>query len=86
MCCPNLRCSAGFQPALSRQDGGATSKSKPHRRVVPWECGASKPLVACLLVDNILQRLTLQKPLQVLQEEFHVQLVEAGSVIGAMRR
>jgi hypothetical protein len=22
--CPNFRCSAGFQPALSRQDGGAT--------------------------------------------------------------
>jgi hypothetical protein len=24
--CPNFRCSAGFQPALSRQDGGATFK------------------------------------------------------------
>ena len=25
-CCPNFGCSAGFQPAQGRQDGGATSK------------------------------------------------------------
>jgi hypothetical protein len=29
-CCPNFRCSAGFQPALSRQDGGATFKLVGH--------------------------------------------------------
>jgi hypothetical protein len=29
-CCPNLRRSAGFQPALSRQDGGATFKLGQH--------------------------------------------------------
>ena len=28
--CPNFRCSAGFQPALSRQDGGATFKLGQH--------------------------------------------------------
>jgi hypothetical protein len=31
-CCPNFRCSAGFQPALSRQDGGATVKLGQHPR------------------------------------------------------
>ena len=29
-CCPNSRCRAGFQPALSRQDGGATFKLGQH--------------------------------------------------------
>ena len=31
--CPNLQCSAGFQPALSRQDGGATFKLGHSRQV-----------------------------------------------------
>jgi hypothetical protein len=29
-CCPNFRCSAGFQPALSRQDGGGTFNLGQH--------------------------------------------------------
>src|SRR5208283_4481856 len=29
-CCPNFRCSAGFHPAFSRQDGGATFKLQQH--------------------------------------------------------
>ena len=30
--CPHFKCSAAFQPALSRQDGGATFKLGQHPR------------------------------------------------------
>jgi hypothetical protein len=43
-------------------------------------------LIACFFVDDIPKRLTFQEPMQVLNEEFHVQLVEVRSVIGTMWR
>jgi hypothetical protein len=41
-CCPNFKCSAGFQPALSRQDGGATFKLGWHRNVACTGPGAPR--------------------------------------------
>ena len=41
-CCPDFRRSAGFQPALSRQDGGATFKLGQHLNVCSGILGRSQ--------------------------------------------
>jgi hypothetical protein len=51
-CCPNFRCSAGFQPALSRQDGGATFKLGQHPQTSKAEVCAT-PAFTVGIADNV---------------------------------
>ncbi len=48
-CYLNFRCSAGFQPALSRQDGGATFKFGQHQFAMSQKSSSRVQALAAFL-------------------------------------